>query len=302
MLSLVTTCMNREPHLRATLPRWLGIPGIDEIVIVDWSTGESIADLVTLDPRVRVLRVEGETKWRQPYPTNFGIGQAHGDVILKCDADCIPSHRIADYRPTDTEFFAGHWREGRPLGKACVNGQCLFTRAAWEKVNGFSELFRVYGRDDEDFYARLAAAGCARRDIAAADLEFLNHSQEERVAHQGLPSENEDPVAAFLHRQPAFHEATNLVISHFLPWGPWFSRAPFELLSEHERFAYYRRDHAREIPLSPALLQQARAHATISVVTQLFKIAPAEASRLDLARCHQLIRHHLASRRAPLAA
>src|SRR5690606_32489021 len=141
MLSLVTTCMNRDAHLRATLPRWLRIPGIDEIVIVDWSTQGTLADLVSLDPRVRVLRVEGETRWRQPYPTNFGVSQARGPVILKCDADCIPSARIAEYRPTDTEFFAGNWREGRPLGKACVNGQCLFTRAAFERVNGYSELF-----------------------------------------------------------------------------------------------------------------------------------------------------------------
>lgn len=301
MFSLVTTCMNRESHLRQTLPRWLELPGLGEVVIVDWSTRESIADLVNLDPRIRICRVEGEPKWRQPYPTNFGISQATHEIILKCDADCIPSPRINRYVPAADSFFAGHWRSGRPLGKACVNGQCLFTRAAFEKVNGYSELFRVYARDDEDLYDRLAAAGIARHEIDAADLDFLDHTQEERVANQGLPDTAADPVEAFLHRQATFHEMTNVVISHYLPWGPWFNRAVYTQTGGNDRFATFKRDLSREIPLSAPLLQQAHAHALVAVVTQLFSLPPAEAARLDRPRCLQLLRQHLARKNTPQA-
>jgi hypothetical protein len=295
MFSLVTTCMNRESHLRQSLPHWLALPGLAEVVIVDWSTRESIADLVALDPRVRICRVEGEPKWRQPYPTNFGISQATQEIILKCDADCLPSSRIGGYVPTDDTFYAGNWRTGRPLGKACVNGQCLFTRAAFEKVNGYSELFRVYARDDEDLYERLAAAGGSRRDIDPADLDFIEHTHEARVAHQGAPAAaGTDPVEAFLHRQTTFHEMTNVVISHYLPWGRWFSRAVYTPVATDGRFTTFTRDISREIPLSAALLQQAHAHAMVAVVTQLFKLPPAEAARLDPARCRLLIRQHLA--------
>jgi hypothetical protein len=300
MFSLVTTCMNRESHLRESLPHWLALPGLAEVVIVDWSTRESIANLVELDPRIRICRVEGEAKWRQPYPTNFGISQATREIILKCDADCIPSPHINTYVPTDDTFYAGNWRSGRPLGKACVNGQCLFTRASFEKVNGYSELFRVYARDDEDLYERLAAAGVARLDINPADLDFIEHTQEARVANQGLPAVAADPVEAFLHRQTTFHEMTNVVISHYLPWGPWFSRAVYTPISTQGRFTTHKRDISREIPLSAPLLQQAHTHALVAVTAQLFKLPPAEASRLDPARCRQLIRQHLTTQSNPV--
>ncbi|CAM2817959.1 glycosyltransferase family 2 protein [Rariglobus hedericola] len=301
MFSLVTTCMNRESHLRQSLPHWLALPGLAEVVIVDWSTHESIADLVDLDPRIRICRVEGEAKWRQPYPTNFGISQTTQEIILKCDADCIPSSRIGQYIPTADTFYAGNWRSGRPLGKACVNGQCLFTRTAFEKVNGYSELFRVYARDDEDLYERLSSAGIARRDINPADLNFIEHTQEARVANQGLPTTEADPIEAFLHRQTTFHEMTNVVISHYLPWGPWFPRAVYNPISTQDRFASFKRDISREIPLSAPLLQQAHSHALVAVVTQLFSLSPADAARLDRTRCNQLIRQHLAKKTAPQA-
>lgn len=294
MNSLVTVCMNRESHLRQTLPRWLGLPGLDEVVIVDWSTREPFDDLLALDERVHIHRVEDEPRWVQPCPTNLGVTMAAGDVVLKCDADCLPSSRIFQYKPAGDAFFAGDWRSGRPLGKACVNGQCLFTRAAFEKVNGYSELFRVYGRDDEDFYGRLAQTGLTRREIAAADLDFLDHSEEDRVANQKRPASDGDPVDVFLHRQTAFHEMTNLVVSHFMPWGKWFPRAAFEPVRTEGRLHVWRRDVSREIPLSPALLQQAHAHGIIAVTTQLFKPGPADAARLTPDRCRQLLRQHLA--------
>jgi hypothetical protein len=300
MFSLVTTCMNRESHLRQTLPRWLELPGLGEVVIVDWSTRESLADLVELDPRIRLCRVEDETRWMLAYAVNLGVSLTTREHIIKCDADCIPSSRITAYSPSANAFHAGHWRSGAPLGKACVNGQCVFTRSAFEKVNGYSELFRVYGRDDEDFYDRLAAAGCARKEIAATDLGFLDHSQADRVVNQIKPVEG-DPVDAFLQRQTAFHEMTNVVISHYLPWGPWFNRAAYTQTGGNDRFATFKRDLSREIPLSAPLLQQAHAHALVAVVTRLFSLPPAEAARLDRARCHQLLRQHLAKKTAPQA-
>ena len=48
MLSLVTACMNRDHHLRRTLPHWLALPGVDEVLIVDWSNPSPLDDLLGL--------------------------------------------------------------------------------------------------------------------------------------------------------------------------------------------------------------------------------------------------------------
>lgn len=303
MRSLVTACMNRDHHLRRSLPHWLALPGIDEIVIVDWSNRTPLRDLAAIDPRVRVLRVENEARWVLSYAYNFGISRARGDIILKCDADCLPSAKAVAAVPGPAGFHAGHWRQGRQLGKACVNGQCLFTRAQFEAVNGYSELLRVYGRDDEDFYERLVGKGFARLDIPAAEFDFIDHSHEDRVANQGAPGtvlagDGTESVEAFLHRQTPFHEMSNLVVSHFMPWGIWYPRARYIPLSFDGKSGGFRRDTLREIPLSDALLQQARGHGLVAVVTQLFKLPPAEAARLDHARCLQLLSRHLATRRS----
>lgn len=298
MFSLVTACMNRESHLRRTLPSWLGLPGLGEIVVVDWSTREPFDDLLALDPRVKICRAEGESRWMLAYAVNLGVSRASFDHVVKCDADCLPSADIANYVPTDSVFHAGDWRSGRPEGKACVNGQCVFTRSAFERVNGYSELFRVYGRDDEDFYERLAKSGAARREIATADLDFVPHTQEDRVANQAAPAPG-DAVDAFLRGQTPFHEMTNLVISQFMPWGPWFPRAVFHPVRTEGRLEVVRRDAAREIPLAPPLLRQAHAHGLVAVTAQLFKLSPAETGRLDPERCRQMILRHIASKTTP---
>lgn len=290
MLSLVTACMNREQHLRRALPRWLALSGVDEVLIVDWSNPAPLDDLLALDPRVRLVRVEDEPCWVQTYPTNLAIARARGDLILKLDSDCLPSPAVAALRPAPGRFFAGDWREGRPLGKACVSGQCFFTRDQWLQVNGYSELFRRYSRDDVDFYERLAAAGHARHAIPVADLDFLPHDDEARVAHQAGPAGAAD-IERILHRQLDFHEAINLVVSAYQPWGPWYPQAPYEELSASPdgRLVRLRRDRSREIPLSAPLMRTARAHAIRAVAARLGKLAPAALDRLDEAACLRLI-------------
>lgn len=283
MLTLVTICMNREAHLRRTVPAWLGLPGLDEIVIVDWSTREPFADLLTLDPRIRIVRVEDEPRWVQTYPTNLGIAHARGDLVLKCDADCLPSPTVTALRPEPGRFFAGDWKAGRAAGKGSVSGQCLFAKSQWAQVNGYSELFRRYAHDDIDFYRRLETAGHARADIPADALDFLPHDDEARVAHQASPSGSAPDVEAFLHRQLDYHEAINVVVSQFLPWGPWLPQARYETIeTAHDgRLLRLRRDVSREIPLSEPVMQIARAHALRAVVSRLTRIPSAQTARLD---------------------
>lgn len=284
MISLVTACMNRESHLRRSLPAWLKLKNVDEIVLVDWSTGEPFDDLLKLDPRIRIVRVEGESRWILAYAYNLGIAQSRGDVILKCDADCLPSAAVLQLEPTAGRFFAGDWRNGDRVGKTCVNGQCLFTRDQWTQVNGYSELMRRYGHDDGDFYERLEAGGHVRCEITPELLEFLNHSDLERIANATEPPP-ENSIEAFLNRQLHYHEIINKLIAGFIPWGPWFPRADYHPIDSNGQLQVFRRDVSREIPLSPALQQLARTQAIRTLTSRLCKIPPALFARMDETAC-----------------
>lgn len=283
MISLVTACMNRESHLRQSIRAWAALPFLDEIVIVDWSTRESIADLLQLDERIRIVRAEGESRWLLAYAYNLGIDRARGDVILKCDADCMPSGDIAKLVPAAGRFYAGDWRSGDLVGKTCVNGQCLFTRDQWAQVNGYSELMRRYGYDDTDFYNRLVTAGHARTEIDPGILSFVPHTNVDRVANHAKAGP--ETVEQFLHSQLNYHEAINKVLAEFTPWGPWYPRAPFAVVEEAPRLLRVRREVSREIPLSEPLMQVARAHAVRAVTARICKIPPAVFARMDTAAC-----------------
>lgn len=304
MFSLITICMNREAHLRRAVPAWLALPGLDEVVIVDWSTRAPFDDLLSLDPRLRIVRVEDEPRWVQTYPTNLGIAHTRGELVLKCDADCLPSPAITALRPAPGRFYAGDWRAGRAAGKGSISGQCFFTKAQWAEVNGYSELFRRYAHDDIDYYRRLGEAGHVRHDLPADALDFLPHDDAARVAHQERPatpspasSASAADLEAFLHRQLDYHEAINVVVSQLLPWGPWFPQARYETLSTSAdgRLLRLRRDHAREIPLSPAVMQLARAHALRAIVARLTRLPAAQLTRLDEAAQLRLLAPHAAA-------
>lgn len=290
MRSLVTACMNREHHLRRSLPHWLSLPGLDEIIIVDWSTREPLDDLLALDDRIRLLRVEGEPRWVLTYPYNLGIREARGDIILKCDADCLPSATVAQLVPAPGHFYAGDWRTGTAVGKTCVNGQCVFTKSQWTEVNGYSELLRRYGHDDGDFYDRLAAAGHARREIFPPELDFVAHDDAARLANHAPVKP--DTIDAFLARHLQFHEAINIVVTGFMPWGRWYPQASYSITSDTGRKSVRRRDTAREIPLAPALESLAANHALRVVTGKVCQIPAAALARLDNHSCRQ----HLARR------
>jgi glycosyltransferase involved in cell wall biosynthesis len=285
MISLVTTCMNREKHLRQSVRMWVKLPSIDEILIVDWSTRESIDDLLDFDPRIRIVRAEGEPRWVQTYASNLGIAQARGDIILKCDADCMPTPAVMNLRPAAGRYYAGDWHSGAAAGKICVNGQCLFTRDQWQQVNGYSELIRHYAHDDTDFYDRMIACGQTRLEITPDLLTFLPHTDGDRVVNFQTGQASYDTVESFLYSQLPYHEAINKLIAGLIPWGPWFQRAAFAPVGGDGRLLRVKRDTSLEIPLSESLQQLARAQAIRAITARVCKIPPPVFARMDDAAC-----------------
>lgn len=296
MISLVTACMNRDGHLQRTLPAWLSLPDIAEVIVVDWSNRTSLRSLRALDSRVRVLRVEGEPRWVLSYAYNLGISHTRYETILKCDADCLPTDAVVRLRPAPDAFYAGYWKSGAACGKPSVNGQCMFSRAQFEKVNGYSEVIRMYGRDDEDFYDRLMAAGFARREIPVSALSFVDHSQEERLVNQTLQPAS-DLVDRFAQSVPCYFEMYNLALTQLLPWGVWQARARFNLLEEADDGFICTRDKTREIPVALPLQALARLHGLRALVAQYCGITAAQASNMNEASCRVVLLRRLTALR-----
>ncbi|SDY83771.1 glycosyltransferase [Citreimonas salinaria] len=185
--SLVTCAMNRTDNLKRALASWIACDGIDEIVVIDWSSDEPVAPALEAagldDPRLRVVRVEGEPRWILSYAFNAGFRLARHDRILKADADIVlaPDFPARNPLPEGT-FVAGNWRTATP-DQAYVNGFFLAHRADLAAVGGFNEFITTYGWDDDDLYHRLVLNGVRRIDVAPGSLRHLDHDNDARLGH-----------------------------------------------------------------------------------------------------------------------
>lgn len=280
--------MNREEHLRQNLPRWLELPRVAEVLVVDWSNRRMLDDLRSIDSRVKVVRVEGEPRWIQPYPYNVGIARATQPTILKCDADCLPSADVMELAPGSGHFFAGNWKSGALVDKRSVNGQCIFSKAQFDAVNGYSELIRTYGRDDEDFYARLVAAGFERREISPDLLEFIGHTDADRTVNQFAEGQKLSEDQAVL-RNPLYNEMHNAFIAHHMPWGPGCPSARYEEVRSEDRLTILRRDRAAELRIPDEIEREAHLFALRYVAMHLGGLPQRFADRLDERACVTLI-------------
>lgn len=218
-ISLVSCAMNREDNLLRALATWLACPEIGEIVIVDWSSdtpvSEALARAGVDDPRIRLVRVEGEPRWVLSWAFNAGFRLARGETILKADADIVLDRSFFQRNHlAPGSFIAGNWRRAEE-GQAHVNGFFFVHRGDLAAVGGFNEQITTYGWDDDDLYTRLVEAGAERCDVAPGTIRHLDHSDEERLgeARGAVQSAAQEIRADTMHKIRA-----NRILTYLMPW------------------------------------------------------------------------------------
>jgi hypothetical protein len=239
-LSVVTVCMNRRDHLLATAPRVAQWPFHAEHLIVDWSSSEPLrrGDLPD-DPRLRLLRVEGERRWTLCRAYNFAIARSRGDRILKLDADCWPLQAFdpeAELLRVPVAARLAEVSEGVPKTRLCAfgsgqegqKGQFLIERALYEAVGGFNEFLIGYGFDDKDLRARLRLRlGNDHAAIPLAWLGVIPHSDQERAGFARPEGDQGLGASLGLATMRASRQGNRLLAAH-CPWGSRSAASAYE--------------------------------------------------------------------------
>lgn len=234
-VSLVTCAMNRTDNLLKALSSWLAHAHITEVIVVDWNSrvpvSQSLSDAGLDDPRVRVIRVEGEPRWILSYAFNVGFRMARCERILKADADILISDGFFDsnqLQNLDT-FIAGNWRTAT-ADQVHVNGFFYTSRSALAAVGGFSEFITTYGWDDDDLYSRLESSGFIRRDVAQNTIHHLDHSDEGRT---GLGQSEHLSARDVISASPRFMIQRNRILCDMLPrWNSQQQLLPLRFTRE----------------------------------------------------------------------
>lgn len=225
--------MNRREHILATAPKVSAWPHHREHLIVDWSSGVPLRreDLPN-DPRVRLLRVEGESRWNLCRAYNFAVARVSGDWVLKLDADAWPTEAFDPHLPALR--LAGDSGGGQ-AGAVCAfgsgpegrKGQFLIERALFESVGGFNELLVGYGFDDKDLLGRLLQrSGQAAATLPQDWIGVITHGDAER-AEQGASRGGLAASQGFAAMRAT--RLANRLLAANCPWGPRAERSAYGL-------------------------------------------------------------------------
>jgi hypothetical protein len=146
--SIVTAARNRTAQLRITAASISRFGSHAEHLIVDWSSHEPIttADLPA-DPRLRLLRVEGERAWWLSRAYNRGFCMAACPWILKADADAVLGEAFfRGFDPAVATLQLRHMTSAL-TGKTNLDDLGLFSvdAAALRAVRGFNPWLGAEG-------------------------------------------------------------------------------------------------------------------------------------------------------------
>jgi GR25 family glycosyltransferase involved in LPS biosynthesis len=215
-ISLICACKNRNQPLQIALTSWLLRPEITEIIIVDWSSDESIVPLTKLDGRIKVITVPNQKYFNQPQPLNLAASIATGDYILKVDCDYVFSpyynffetyqidknsfvsgkHNIKNYEYFDetTQSFivdkdkmsllelVEYVNSYSPIFKHLI-GLLFISRQNFEKVGGYNEkLGKYYAYEDDEIFHRLRVLGLKENKLNFDhSILHIPHSDKKRI-------------------------------------------------------------------------------------------------------------------------
>ena len=225
-VSLICACKNRYEALRVSLSSWLSFKEISEIIIVDWSSDESISHLTELDERINVITVENQQYFNQPQPLNLAVSIAKNKYILKVDSDYIlnPYYNFfKKYTIDDNSFVSGKNSYQSPevyseeqdayvldfttmhideIREYCnsyspyfkyLTGLLYITKENFIKVGGYNEnLKKHYSYEDDELYQRLELFGLSHKKISCDYfLIHIPHQDQKRVENfEGYSEEN----------------------------------------------------------------------------------------------------------------
>ncbi len=227
-ISIFTACMNRADNLFKVLPSWLAAKGVDEIIILDWSSDKSIRSILNdfNDDRLILVEASHYKKWILSKAYNLAASMTSKNKIFKCDTDVyIKEDFFEKHKLRENTFFAGNWRNAVDDNEAHLNGMNYTFRKDFFGVNGYNELIKTYGWDDDDLYKRLEEYGLKRLDI---DHEQLYH-----IPHQNrLDNQYESTMEefGFDSQRAKIKIAYNRILTDISePWGTDFRTDEYDV-------------------------------------------------------------------------
>lgn len=183
VLTFVTTCRGRLAHIRETLPSLVRQPDA-AVIVVDYGCPDLSGDWVQTNfPSVEVVRSPESSRFELARARNIGAAHVRSPWICFIDADTSVTddfcERINPMLEAGCFYQAG-------MRHMEIFGTSICTTADFERIGGYDEVIQGWGKEDEDFYARLFLAGLRYARFPGDVLRAITHADDERVAHYDI--------------------------------------------------------------------------------------------------------------------
>lgn len=206
-VSLVAVCMGRRDTVKKTVPAWLKVKDVDELVIVDWSSDPPLEPTIRAIPgadAIKIIRVNGEQSWVLSRAYNLAMSATSYSHIIRTDCDYevggdfVAAHRslvegdvaaVGDTSTAESEdmqrdgkrYYAGNYNLARNENEIHLNGAVFIRRKDFLDIGGYDERIQTYGWDDEDLYNRLSDAGLQKMNISYDHVSHVQHDNTGRA-------------------------------------------------------------------------------------------------------------------------
>lgn len=178
MLSLITTCKNRLPHLKQTLPLMLRQPRA-EVIVVDYGCEQGTATWVKKHhPAAKLVEVSDDPVFCAARARNIGAKKASHEIFCFIDADVLLRLDLVDWLDLNQKPNGYYLYPDRT--ELELFGFLIVAREHFFKVDGYDEAFMSWGGEDTDLYMRLARAGLSSFSVSKESISPISHSDEMR--------------------------------------------------------------------------------------------------------------------------
>jgi hypothetical protein len=190
-ICFVTVCKGRLHHLKETLPRLVAqVP--DEIVVVDYDCPQRAGDWVEANfPNVKVIRVTDDPWFCLARARNIGARNSTQPWICFIDADVKVAPGFLDWLQvnlSEKSFYRPEIVDKSTQRETW--GTFVCPRPAFARVEGYDEIFKGWGGEDDDLYYRLNLAGFAEQFFPRDLVEAISHDDAARVVFHPVKSKD----------------------------------------------------------------------------------------------------------------
>uniref|UniRef100_A0A7S3EBY2 Uncharacterized protein n=2 Tax=Rhodosorus marinus TaxID=101924 RepID=A0A7S3EBY2_9RHOD len=162
--SVVAACKDGADSVVAALKNWLAVRGVDEVVLVDWSSKARLVDVVLqadypsilADSRLVFVTVAGQPNWEESVASNVAILMASRSHVFKVGCDTlVPPDFLTTHRMEGDVLYRASSEESSHIQSPDTVGLIYGKRVDLIAVNGYDERIASFGYADIDLALRV---------------------------------------------------------------------------------------------------------------------------------------------------